>query len=474
MFSEHNWFVKTKTAPILLGTLKQRKLQRASESIQLLGLASVLLPVLAMIADGAASNLTSIDAWTVFVNRASALIGTSLLLVHLILVARVPWIEAVFGLDKLTGAHKRLGKPLIYVLTVHLVTSVVSSAQQNKVDLVSSLVTLITSYTEMLIALIGFGLMLLVTVSSISASRKRLSYEVWYLIHLLSYIAVFLAIPHQFAYGSTFLAQPWIATYFAALYVFVLLNVVWYRSVRPVIRSLAQGLFVSAVRPAGNNSTSITISGRGLKSLAFQSGQFFMVRVMTLKDFWRPHPFSASNSSGEGSLRFTIGNRGDFTARMQSIGVGTKIVLEGPYGVFTEAKRSRQKVTLIAAGIGVAPIRSLASQLATKPGDLTILYRANTDQDAALSQELKDISARKGHRLTILTGERDSSISWLPEKVVKKHRKSDKDLLVALAPEIMESDIYICGPTQWTSALLQTLAKLDIPRNQIHIEEFAW
>jgi ferredoxin-NADP reductase len=159
---------------------------------------------------------------------------------------------------------------------------------------------------------------------------------------------------------------------------------------------------------------------------------------------------------------------------MQSIGVGTKIVLEGPYGVFTEAKRSRQKVTLIAAGIGVAPIRSLASQLATKPGDLTILYRANTDQDAALSQELKDISARKGHRLTILTGERDSSISWLPEKVVKKHRKNDKDLLVALAPEIMESDIYICGPTQWTSALLQTLAKLDIPRNQIHIEEFAW
>lgn len=463
-----------KSAPVLLGTMKQRRLQRASESIQLVGLASVLIPVLAMIADGAAANLESIDQWTSFINRASALIGTSLLLVHLLLVARVPWIESVFGLDKLTGAHKKLGKPLMYVLGLHAVSSVISSAQQNGVDLQKALFDLLASYPEMLLAGVGFVLMLLVTVSSITVARKSLSYEAWYLIHLLSYVAVFAAIPHQFAFGSTFLAQPWVSTYFAALYIFVLINVAWYRSLKPLIRSLVGGFAVTQVKPAGNNSTSIIVSGKGISGLPFQSGQFFMVRVVTLRDFWKPHPFSASNSSGEGYLRFTVGNRGDFTARMQNIKVGTKIVLEGPYGIFTEAKRSMKNVTLLAAGIGVAPIRSLAKQLAAKPGDLTIIYRANSSADAVLAEELEQISNQRGHQLTVLTGARDKNISWLPEKLVRTKSKPDYVLLTDLAPEIINSDVYICGPSQWTNSVLQTLSKLSIPKNQIHVEEFAW
>jgi predicted ferric reductase len=466
--------VNSTTKPVLLGSAKQRKLQRSSEGLQLLGVASGLFPLLALLADGAAANLSSLEAVASLVNRASALVGTSLLLVHLVLVARVPWIEAVFGLDKLTGAHKKLSKPLVFILGLHVASSIYFYALQNEAGVFKAALDLVGGYLEMLMAFIGFAMMLLVTFSSITAARRLLSYEVWYLIHLLSYIAVLLAIPHQFAFGSTFLAQPWIGTYFGALYIFVLVNVVWFRSLYPVIRALAGGFKVSSLMPSGNNSTSVTVRGKGLARLPFKSGQFFMVRVMTLRDFWKPHPFSASNSSGDGYLRFTIGNRGDFTARMQTIPIGTRIVLEGPYGVFTEAKRSRQKVTLIAAGIGVAPIRSLAQQLASKPGDLTIIYRANTGRDAALANELVEISEKRGHRLKILTGPRDRHVPWHPEQRVRTKQKPDYILLSELAPDILESDIYICGPSQWTSALIQTVSKLSIPKHQIHIEEFAW
>lgn len=459
---------------VLLGTAKQRRIQARLEGVQLLAVAATLIPLFALIADGGATGLESIERWTSFINRSSALVGTSLLLVHLILVARVPWIEKVVGLDRLTSAHKKLGKPLMYLLGLHVISSVVSSAQQNKVDLLQSLVTLITHYPEMLIALIGFVLMIAVTVSSIKAARRKLSYEAWYVIHLLSYIAVLLSIPHQFAFGSTFLAEPLLSTYFATLYIFVLLNVVWFRSLHPVIRALLRDFRVSQVTPAGNNSTSVTISGKSIASLNFLSGQFFMVRVMTLKDFWKPHPFSASNSSGEGTLRFTIGNRGDFTSRMQTIKVGTRIVLEGPYGIFTEEKRTMQKVTLIAAGIGVAPIRSLAAQLATLPGDLTILYRTTSEQDAALADELVKISAERGHTLHVLSGERDKKISWLPQLPEAYSNKPDYAVLTDLAPDILNSDIYICGPSQWTASLLQTLSKLTLSKHQIHVEEFAW
>jgi predicted ferric reductase len=462
------------TKQIVLGAAKQRKLARLSDGLQVAVVFGVLLPLLAMLGDGAASNLDSAYAWINFVNRFSALSGTALLLLHLVLVARVPWIEAIVGLDRLTGAHKKLGKPLLYVLSLHVATAIWASAEQNGIGLWDGLILLVAHYQEMLIALVGFGLMILVTVSSINAARKKLSYEVWYLIHLTSYIAVFLSIPHQFAFGSEFLAQPWLSTYFAALYIFVLANVVWFRSLQPVISSLRLGLRVTKVEPTTNNATSVYISGKHTKSFNFKSGQFYMVRVMTLIDFWKPHPFSASNSSGERYLRFTIGNRGDFTSRMQSIKVGTRIVLEGPYGIFTEAKRTKQKVTLIAGGIGVAPIRSLAQQLASKPNDLTILYRANNARDATLAKELVAIAEGKGHELHVLTGERSSRVPWLPASIADSSKLPDYALLTQLAPDILDSDVYVCGPTQWTKEFLATLNKLSVPKSQIHVEEFAW
>jgi ferredoxin-NADP reductase len=159
---------------------------------------------------------------------------------------------------------------------------------------------------------------------------------------------------------------------------------------------------------------------------------------------------------------------------MQTIKVGTRIVLEGPYGIFTEEKRTMQKVTLIAAGIGVAPIRSLAAQLATLPGDLTILYRTTSEQDAALADELVKISAERGHTLHVLSGERDKKISWLPQLPEASSNKPDYAVLTDLAPDILNSDIYICGPSQWTASLLQTLSKLTLSKHQIHVEEFAW
>ncbi|CAB4633786.1 unannotated protein [freshwater metagenome] len=464
----------TTKKPIVLGAAKQRKLARLSDTLQVAAVFGILIPLLAMIADGAASNLNSSYLWINFVNRFSALSGTALLLLHLILVARVPWIEAIVGLDRLTGAHKQLGKPLLYILSIHVATAIWASADQNGIDLWQGLMLLVAHYQEMLIALVGFGLMIIVTVSSINAARRKLSYEAWYVIHLTSYIAVLLAIPHQFEFGSEFLAQPWLSTYFVALYIFVLVNVVWFRSLHPVIQSLRLGTKVTKVEPTTNNATSVYVSAKNAKPFNFKSGQFYMVRVMTLLDFWKPHPFSASSSSGEKYLRFTIGKRGDFTERMQSIKLGTRIVLEGPYGIFTEAKRTKQKVTLIAAGIGVAPIRSLAQQLASKPNDLTILYRANNARDATLAKELVDISSEKGHNLHVLTGERSSKVPWLPSSVTDASDLPDYALLTQLAPDILNSDVYVCGPTQWTNEFVATLKKLAIPKSQIHVEEFAW
>src|SRR5207253_2586554 len=78
------------------------------------------------------------------------------------------------------------------------------------------------------------------------------------------------------------------------------------------------------------------------------------------------------------SLRITVKALGDDTARIGAIPVGTRVVVEGPFGVFTEASRTRERVLLIAGGIGITPVRALLQQM---DGDVVALYRVVADDD---------------------------------------------------------------------------------------------
>ena len=146
-------------------------------------------------------------------------------------------------------------------------------------------------------------------------------------------------------------------------------------------------------------------------------------------------------------------------------------MLEGPYGVFTEERRTKEKVTLIAAGIGVPPIRALAESMVGKPGDITIIYRTRDNEDAALLNELSQIADVRGHELRVLEGPRANPKSWLP---AGHGNIADFQRVKLIAPEIEESDVFICGPVAWTRSVDKSLHQLGLDAKQIHAEEFAW
>ena len=460
---------ETKTQVIRIGARRHIEIQRNRDAVQAIGFFSVMIPIWLFLAEGNLANLQQLD-WLQIGNRLSALIGTSLLLVHLALVARIPWLERTLGLDKLTLAHKKLGKPLLYVLLLHSALAVVSYSSISQVNIIFGFFELSFGYFDVLLALAAMTLMVVVVVSSIRIARRRLSYESWYLVHLLSYVAILAAIPHQFSLGTDFLAQPLMQSYFTLLYVFVFANLVWFRILQPVVLSTLSGLKVVRVSPDRNRTTSLVIGGRNLRRFGAEAGQFFLVRVLTKSQWWRPHPFSVSNSPSD-EIRFTIGNRGDDTALMQYLRVGTRVMLEGPFGVFTEQKRTKRHVTLIAAGIGIAPIRALAESLAAEPGDVTIIYRTNDERDAALLDEVKRISSERGHRLAVLTGERGATGGFFPADAAGTPEYAQ---LIAIAPNLLDSDVYVCGPAPWSKLVKAGLNKLRVPKTQIHIEEFAW
>ena len=459
---------------VVLGSGKLLRIQRKRDIVQVLGVFAVLAPVIAFLLNGGLVGVEGLGDWFNVLNRLTALIGTSLLLVHMILIARVPWLEKTFGLDRTTTAHKKLGKPLLYILLLHFFTALISYSITDGVDIFSTLFSLLGSYQDVLLATVALFLFIVVTITSIKIARRKLSYEAWYLVHLVSYVAVFIAIPHQFNLGSDFLAEPALATYFAGLYIFVVANIIWFRFLTPVIYSLRTKLRVVNVVPDRNRTTSIYVGGNKIQRLGAEAGQFFMFRVLTPSQWWRPHPFSVSSNPSRETIRFTIGNRGDDTAKLQQLKVGTKVMLEGPYGIFSESKRTRQKVTLMAAGIGVAPVRALAESLTADPGDVSVIYRVNSINEAALLPELVEVCKTGGHDLIVVDGPRSANLTWLPDQEPEAERVSEHERLLNMAPEIIHSDVYLCGPSGWSKAVVANLRQLGIKKEQIHVEEFAW
>ena len=108
---------------------------------------------------------------------------------------------------------------------------------------------------------------MVVIVSSLVAVRRRFPYEAWHVIHLLTYVAVLVAIPHQLSVGRLFVDGTLQRTYWLALYVVVATLLIVYRFLLPIVRSLRHSLRVRRVVQVADGVVSIELSGRRLREL---------------------------------------------------------------------------------------------------------------------------------------------------------------------------------------------------------------
>ena len=455
--------------PLVLGPKKLLRRQRRVELLQSLGYVTVVATLAMFLLDGGLANLSDLPSWLDALSRATSLVGNALLVLMLLLTARVPWIDRIVGQDRATEAHKQLGKPAFYLILGHFAFSLTSWAISDGRNVLAELWWMVTSVTDLLTATLSILLMVLVVLSSFRYVRSRLNYESWFITHLLSYAVVGFSIPHIFSMGSDVVASIWHLAFWTFLYLFAGLNILVFRLLLPIWNSATSSLRVVMVKRESSDSISIYIGGRKLNKFGAHAGQFFQVRFLT-KDLWfQAHPFSISSKPTDKVLRFTIGDRGDGSSLMQKVSVGTKVLLEGPYGVFTQHSRTRRNVLLIGAGIGIPPIRALAEELAGTPGDVSILYRTRDEEDSALLTELRDISRRRGHRLLVASGSRPANGNWL-----SRTELSDAQTLSGHFPHVASSDVYVCGPQPLTEAIEKTLRELGVAEDHIHTEEYAW
>ena len=310
---------------------------------------SAAIAVLLWATSGAAT-LTGHGRVVIVLGIIAGLVGTDLILVMLILAARVPAIDRVVGHDAAMALHGRLGKPALYLLLAHAGLLIVGYSLDSGEGIVT-MVAALWAAVDVRLAILGLAALVVVVVSSIVAVRKVLPYETWHAVHLLSYVAVVLAVPHQLQQGQVLAETTWQRGYWVALYAAALGCVVWFRFVRPAVRSLRHRVTVAGVQPIGDGVVSIHLAGRDLSTLAARGGQFFMWRFWAAGTWWHAHPLSLSAAPTNRSLRLTVRALGRGSAALAQLQPGTPVSFEGPYGVFTDSSRSHVKVAVVASGI---------------------------------------------------------------------------------------------------------------------------
>lgn len=414
---------------------------------------------------GGLNQLGSASAKLTAAGQITALVGTYLALVQVLLMSRSPWLERRFGMDGLAQWHRWLGFLVTILISAHVIFSTVGYALGDGNSVAAEAWTLITTYPYVLMATVATGLLIMVALTSIRLMRHRLSWETWRFLHLYAYLAIALAFGHELAVGSDFSDDAVARWYWIGLYVAVGLCVLAFRVGHPLRLSLRHRLRIARIVNEAPGVVSLYVTGRDLAHLQAQAGQYFRWRFLTPTGWWRTHPFSLSAGPNGQYLRLTVKGVGDDSRGVQGLHPGTRLGVEGPYGLFTAQRQSRPKVLLIAGGIGITPLRALLEEIPPRKDAITLIYRARSWEDVVFRDELEQLIRDRRGIIHYLIGRRGSA--ELP------HDPLSVQTLRRLIPDIESRDVFICGPGPMMQRVDAILRSIGVPDQQIHLERFA-
>ena len=435
----------------------------------LIGGAAVVISGMWVRHGGASLFVDSIGAIAA-IGQLTALYGTLLALVGILLMSRAPWIDQVVGSDEAARLHRLAGFASVWLLVAHALASTAALVSVDSIATPGQILEGIVDFTLHqdggLAATVAIGLFILVALVSIRAARSLLAYETWYGIHLYVYLAVALGFTHQLALGSDFVGDGLARGTWIGLYAMAFVPLVLFRFLSPIYRNLRHQFYVDEVVMERPGVVSLWVGGRSLERLPVRAGQWFGIRALTADGWWRSNPYSISAGPDGRRLRFTIEALGDGSRRLQRLVPGTRLFLEGPYGLLTGAVRTREKVLLIAGGIGITPLRALLEVLPARRGDLALMYRVPSKDSLVFKRELQRLADARNAEVEFVTGSRDS------------YTFRDDPLsaagLQSAYPDILERDIYLCGSPRMMARVEESLHELGMPKVQVHLERFGW
>lgn len=391
--------------------------------------------------------------------RVSGLLAGYLAAVLLLLMSRTPVLERRVGPDVLARWHSRGGRWFLGLALVHAGAAGRVAARQQ--DIVTAAIGVL-GLPGLTAATVGTGLFVAIAGLSVRAVRRRLSYEAWHAVHLLTYVGIALSFLHELA-GPNLAGQPVVQVAWSLLPAWALALVARFRVLAPLGNVWRHRLRVTAVVPEADGVVSVVMRGRHVTELNARPGQFFRWRFLTAATWRTAHPFSLSAVPHDDELRITVKALGEGSRLVHAVRPGTLVLPEGPSGAMTAERRSRPSVLLIAGGVGITPMRALFESLDVGDGRLTLLYRATRPDDVVFREELEELAHRRGCEIVWMVGpSADPALQMTAENLRR------------LVPDVAERDVYLCASPRLSEVVRAGLREAGLPGRRLHEEAFSF
>lgn len=312
-----------------------------------------------------------------------------------IIATRPRWLEQLIGLPTLYSIHGIIGVVALIAATLHKFNSF-------------SMFPLIKETGNyawyLMLFVIGYAVLFmsgwLVDRSKIFLDFKRILEEkllkhqisVW--LHRLVFIAIGLVWSHVML-----ITRLGNVTGFRSVFnLYTLVALGWY-----VVYKINQKFGQADAIVIENHSLSVNLQQVVLKlkdsQKRYRAGDFYFLAFKSnFKISGEAHPFSVASAPtvDPNIVVFMIHKSGDFTKKIETVPVGTKVKLEGPFGLFDRyIKEAKGPVILYGLGTGVAPLFSLAIQYAGQK-NIRLIWSTNGQEPGEYYTEKLEWLVKKG------------------------------------------------------------------------------
>jgi ferredoxin-NADP reductase/DMSO/TMAO reductase YedYZ heme-binding membrane subunit len=418
-------------------------------------------------------------------NRALHITGI-LSLVFLFLSLLVTPLRTLTGWNSLIAYRRALGLFGFAYAAVHLGIYVIFDRAGN----LASTFEEIISRRYLQVGAVAILLMVPLVVTSTNAMIQWIGPRRWKLLHRLSYVVVILGVAHYYLLVKSDVRQP---LAFAA----VLSPILGFR-------------VFNQYRGRGKQTVSHRMTGTQ-RSKAAGSG-FWKGQLEVVKIFQETHNVKTFRfqpvEGGELPFRFQAGqylniqlpidgtivrrsytisssptNRSycEISVKREELGVGSRFlhdeVTEGtileiaaPAGKFVFDDSRHTAITLIAGGVGITPMMSLARSLTERswPGEIYFICAVRTPKDIIFREELERLSQRfRNLHLHITLSDPVTDPNWQGAT-----GRITGQFLSQIVPSITGHPVHVCGPGRMMDATCEILRTIGVPDHLICTEAF--
>jgi ferredoxin-NADP reductase len=247
------------------------------------------------------------------------------------------------------------------------------------------------------------------------------------------------------------------------------------RSATPVVANWRGNLRVQSIvteTPSVKTFRLAPSSGEGALPFTFVPGQFLNVA------FWiggarmnRSYSISSSPTERE-HVELTVRRepRGAVSRHIHDLlKVGDEIEASGPVGRFTFSGTDADSIVLIAGGVGITPMMSIARYLTDRswPGDIFFVFSCRAPDDFIFREKLASLQRRNPKLRVLVTMSGAEGTDWKGPR-----GRLTKELLTETIPDLPSRRIQLCGPPPMMEATKAILTELGVPPDQVKTEAF--